>query len=363
MSNVLILTDIHKGVRNDLAAAQRQQAKFDSMIMDIIDDPARQIDTIMIPGDVFDRRKYVNFVSLGNAANSLFDPLAARVQSGKIRVVISPGNHDLYYRNNMDFCSLPLLLSGYPFDIIMQPKEIAVGGSNLLMLPWINVENHDETLKTIAASSAPYCLGHLELYGFEMHRGEFSTGGMDPGLFRHFQWVGSGHYHHRSIKDNIHYLGATYQFTWSDYNDPRGATLLNPSTGYYEFINNPFEMFHVIYYDDEKNSAEIQSMIDGDLSKYTDCFVKIRIHSKKNTYLFERLIEKLQNVNPIKVSIIEETLDISNIEIDGETTNLDDTPTLISKYIDELKLSKNTDKLKELMLHLHREAISLENIE
>lgn len=362
MTKIAILNDIHKGARNDLGALQRQQAKFDRLLIKEID--KRKIETVLIPGDVFDRRKYINFVTLGEAGKSLFEPLAERVQSGQLQVHITPGNHDIPYRNSLRYSSLPLLLNGYPFDIHMDPVEINFGQQNVLMLPWICAENYEETLQKINDSNARYCLGHLELVGFEMHRGDFSKVGMNPEIFSKFHWVGSGHYHHRSIKDNIHYLGATYQFTWADYKDPRGITFLDIDTGHYEFFDNPFESFHIYHYNDVKNELYVHQDTSKHFHHYTDSFVKIKIEKKTNSYMFDLLLEQIGKYNPAKISVIEESLEIFNdMNMEDENLNVEDTPTLIGKYIDNLQLEEKSDKLKSFMTGIYQEAISLENID
>ena len=66
----------------------------------------------------------------------------------------------------------------------------------------------------------------------------------------------SGHFHHKSDNGNVYYLPNPYQITWSDYKDPRGFHIFDTETRELEFILNPYEIFHKIYYDDEKTTLE-----------------------------------------------------------------------------------------------------------
>lgn len=358
MNKIVIITDTHFGARNDNQALMRKQAKFNSVLFQYIRD--NDIKHVVHAGDLFDRRKYINFNTLKFTREHFLEPL----DSIGCQVHIVPGNHDLYYRNISDVNSMTELLRGYNnIHLYMKPTELDLDGKSLLFLPWICDENYEESVEAIEKSKSLYCVGHLELDGFEMYRGQFNNHGMSPMLFSRFDWVGSGHFHHRSIRENIHYLGAAYQLTWADYKDPRGFTVLDLDTGEYEFIDNNHEVFHIYYYDDLKAKEQIESDLQKDFSGYEDCYVKIKIVNKVNTYLFDLLLEKFQNAKPIKVSVVEENFELfSDSVVDIEGT-VEDTPTMINKYVDGLNIGDKAIKLKSFMAELYSEAISLESFD
>ena len=69
-----LITDLHFGVRNDHSAFADFQEKFyNNIFFPYIKD--NDIDTIVDLGDTFDRRKYINFVSLDRAKRMFFDPI------------------------------------------------------------------------------------------------------------------------------------------------------------------------------------------------------------------------------------------------------------------------------------------------
>ena len=74
-------------------------------------------------------------------------------------------------------------------------------------------------MTALSTSKCPIVLGHLEIRGFEMYRGMLENHGMDANVFDRFDTVCSGHFHHKSSRGGIHYLGSPLQFTWSDYGD------------------------------------------------------------------------------------------------------------------------------------------------
>ena len=55
-----------------------------------------------------------------------------------------------------------------------------------------------EQFRSIKDTDATICMGHLELNGFEMHKGHFSENGYPKEIFKDFPTVFSGHFHKKS---------------------------------------------------------------------------------------------------------------------------------------------------------------------
>ena len=161
---ILLITDQHFGVRNDSQYyVSKYRTFYEGTVLPYID--KNKIDTIICLGDTFDRRKYVNFHSLDAAKEMWFDPLQER----GVHMYMLIGNHDIYYKNTLRVNSPELLLSEYSnIDVVSSPRELHIGGCDILLLPWICDENRAESTKSIAESTASICLGHLELNGFEV---------------------------------------------------------------------------------------------------------------------------------------------------------------------------------------------------
>ena len=174
-------------------------------------------------------------------------------------------------------------------------------------------------------------------------------------MFKAFRRVFSGHYHHKSITGNITYLGNPYEITWADYNDLRGFHIYDTETMEIEMIENPYSMFHKIYYDDEKVDY-------GDLSKYKDTYVKIIIRNKNNTYLFETLMDKLINVGVGHISVVDNLFDIEDLGDDIENLeDVEDTMSVIRSCVDGLQFN-NKESLNKLMQDLYNEALTMETV-
>ena len=50
-------------------------------------------------------------------------------------------------------------------------QQVDFDGFDILFIPWICDDNHDETIRTIENTKSTIAMGHLEIKGFEMHNG------------------------------------------------------------------------------------------------------------------------------------------------------------------------------------------------
>jgi DNA repair exonuclease SbcCD nuclease subunit len=347
---VAIITDQHFGARNDSTAFLDFYERFyNDTFFPTLD--SNNIESVLILGDTFDRRKYVNFYSLDRAKKMFFDKLEER----GIKVFMIAGNHDTYFKNTNDVNSPELLLAEYTnIHLVNKAQDIIVHDTPICFVPWICPDNYEESIETINSSNAEICMGHFEIAGFAMYRGMESHEGLSKNLFQRFDMVFSGHYHHRSDDGHIYYLGNPYELTWQDYNDPRGFHLFDIQTRQLEFVRNPNTMFERAEYDD--------TLVDPSLNDYghlTNKYVKIVVVNKNDFYKFDKFITKVYDANPYEVKIIEDFSEFTEGEIDSDI-NLEDTLDVLSNYIDSVETDLDKDKVKTFMKSLYTEAINLE---
>ena len=347
---VAIITDQHFGARNDsIAFLDFFQKFYDDTFFPSLD--AAGINTVLILGDTFDRRKYVNFYALDRAKKMFFDKLEER----GIRVHMLAGNHDTYYKNTNDVNSPDLLLREYNnIDVIDSPETIVIDGTSICMMPWICPENYQESLDEMKNTKAEICMGHFEIAGFAMHRGMESHDGLSKEIFDKFDMVFSGHYHHRSDDGHIYYLGNPYELTWQDFKDTRGFHLFDLERRELEFIPNPNTMFERIEYDDRD-----QDPIDLDTVDLTGKYVKLVVVNKTDFYKFDKFIQKLYNKGCYEIKIIEDFSEFEDGEI-GEEINLEDTVSVLSNYVDSIETDVDKEQIKTFMRTLYTEAVNQE---
>tara|TARA_X000000368_G_scaffold286090_1_gene227205 strand:- start:69 stop:1100 length:1032 start_codon:yes stop_codon:yes gene_type:complete len=343
MSKVLLITDQHFGVRNDnLHYVERYRKFYTEVVLPKIDEEG--ITEILNLGDTFDRRKSCNFASLEAAKDMWFRPLQER----GIKQTILLGNHDIYYKNTLRVNSPDLLLGEFDnIEIIYSPGERVIGGKLMMLIPWICEENKQACWEAINDTDAKYCMGHFELNGFDPIPGYTMTHGDDPSPFKKFKMVCSGHYHVKSSKSNIRYLGNPCQLYWNDYDQERGFHILN-NNGSLTFHTNPFNTFHKIYYNDDLSLSPV------DIKRLEGMYVKVIVEEKKDQVKFDSIVRRLQAADLADLKIIEDmSYELDDVDDDVE---IEDTLTILEQCVSDFE---NKEGIFKILKSLYMEAVEV----
>lgn len=343
MSKVCLLTDTHFGARSDqVAFLQHMHWFFQHVFFPTLQE--NNIKIIYHLGDLVDRRKYINYNTLQRMKTDFLQEIVER----NLEMHIIPGNHDTFYKNTLSLNALNEIVSGYKG--IHVHNKIEVIQPNLVLVPWITEDNRQETEHVLSkASEESIVMGHLELAGFSMNPGTVAEHGEPPETYKKFRHVYSGHYHSKSTKGNVTYLGAPFQFNWGDYGDLRGFHLLDTETLDLEFIENPYSMFSQVVYD-ENDPKGIKEILAQELMQR---YVKVIVRNKKTQAKFENFIKKIDEKMPLDLKIVETMqLNIDKENFSGEET----TTEIIRKYVDQVD-SPVKSKLESKMLSLYERAI------
>ena len=353
---IALITDTHWGIRNDSPIIMDHMKRFlDETFFPRLKEEG--INTIIHLGDLVDRRKYVNFVTASRLRNDFFEVCKAH----NIMVYIIAGNHDTYYKNTNNINALRELVVGKYSNVIVYsqgPSVVEFDGTQIVMLPWICNENREEAFKFLNDTKAPIVMGHLELVGFEMYRGNVSHDGDDPKLFDRFDLVCTGHYHTRSNRGNIYYLGTPVQYVWSDFGDDKGFHILDTDTRELTFHKNPNPIFFKFFYDDL--DKQMDEVLVFDAEQYKNCYVKVIIKNKTNPLWFDNVIDRLEKSGVVDLQVVEDHLNL-NLEADEDiVSEAEDTITILKNYINSMSINTDKKRVEDIVYSLYNEALAIE---
>ena len=114
---VAILNDTHCGVRNSSDIFLNYQERF---YKDIFFPYLKKhnIKNILHLGDYYEHRKFVNFKALNQNRKVFLEPL----RDNDITMDIIPGNHDVFYKNTNELCSLKELLGYFTSNVHLSER-------------------------------------------------------------------------------------------------------------------------------------------------------------------------------------------------------------------------------------------------
>ena len=351
---IAIITDMHLGVRGDSKVFLDHQEKFFSEVFFPYID-SNDIKIVLDLGDTFDRRKYINYVTLNRAKKFFFNQLQER----NIEYHAITGNHSVYYSNTNEVNSMDLLLQEYDNFHIYEstPVNLTFGSTNVVMVPWLTKDNIQNSLDVLKTSTAHICMGHFDIVGFEMLKGTLCSHGLNKEVFTHFESVYSGHFHHPSEYGNINYLGAPYEMTWSDHGGKRGFRVLDTETRDLEWVLNPTPIYHKIEYDDADMTVEDVEALD--ISNINNAFIKVIVKNRTNPYVYDLFLDKLSDSGASDVKSVEDSLNLEDSGVEEILDQSADTKDILHSYIETLDTAANKAAIKQIVDELYNEALSL----
>ena len=350
MNKFAILGDTHFGARDDSLKFHNYFARSLNEFFDWCE--REGITTVFQLGDLWDRRKYINYRTLLEARKYFFDEALGR----GIDIITLLGNHDIAYKNTLRVNSTELLIDPktYPnVTLVKEPTTFKFGGESIDLIPWICDENEEEVIEFIKNSESELCMGHFEIAGFAMYKGNESKEGLSHKLFQRYEMVFSGHYHTKSQQGNIMYVGTPYEITWQDWNDPRGWHSFDISSRDIVFCQNPYTMFEKIVYSD----TPIKELSDD---KVKGKYVKVVVAKKSDSYKFEQFVKEIERLGCYDVKVVDTIMDYSANSVNKDV-DLEDTLQILKRYVDGVELEEVTsDDVKQYIDELHTEAVNSE---
>lgn len=256
MSKVIITADIHFGVPgklDDIIYANeciREYAK------------AKNIDTILILGDLFHDRRYLEIDTL-NAAYNFFKTAKSAYDQDWI---VFPGNHDMFLKHSWEINSLAPLSD--IMTVIQEPSSFILSGQKFWILPFISLEqSYMQALNKIndEAEENDILLTHIGVNGAILNTCFMLK---DWGIVHFnntkFKRIYTGHFHStQEINGRVYYPGSPIPFKQDEGNVPHGFFVLDLETSEHRFIDI-WQIGKKIF-PGRKPPAQYCSIIDSDV--------------------------------------------------------------------------------------------------
>ena len=208
-------TDLHFGNKNNSRQHNIDCEEF--VIWFIEEAKARGCDVCIFLGDWHHHRASVNVSTLNYSVSNL-----KKLSEAFEEVYVIVGNHDLFYREKREINSFPYADLFDNIHIVNDNTEIT---GNVSLVPWLV----EDEWKKMTKLDTKYVFGHFELPHFMMNAivEMPDHNELQAEHFNKPDFVFSGHFHKRQIRDKIHYLGSPFPHNYADaWDDQRGAMFL-----------------------------------------------------------------------------------------------------------------------------------------
>ncbi len=345
---IAIISDQHFGVNGASEFFMGEYENFyNEVFFKSIDN--EKPDAVVIPGDVWENRKYISPLTLKQAITQFFAPLSKR----NIPIHIAYGNHDVYYKNTNFINSIDFLADMFPnIHVVKEAEKIG----NFMLASWLCADNEAVIKEKLAKTDAKYLLGHFEINGMPMTVGADCTHGEDKSLFAKFDRVISGHFHVRSNDGKIFYTSNTHQTNWNDYKEEKGFHYFDDNSNILTPVNNPRKIYSILEWTEDTKYDDCHQEVEGKI-------VKIKIPSlatidrEKFSIFASKCIE-----NAYKTSVVE----VDNSEGKAEKVEIDDSvfislETTVKDYIAKSVSKELIKQCEDIFFDIKKRAEGLDD--
>jgi predicted phosphodiesterase len=254
-----------------------------------------------------------------------------------LEVILICGNHDSYFRDRNNVNSLRTLFTGKKnFRITDTEPQVL---DNMVFVPWgFNPKNY----------KSKYCFTHADVNGFEYQKGVVSKSGFDQQDLEFFTFVYAGHFHRKSLKKNMMYLGSLIALNFGEVDSEHGFGVFDNETGKFEFVETKVEVFKKIKYPSQKEITN---------QDFTDKVVSIIVEKQDEGY--EKFIDNIYQQKPAEVKILNMESNLKSIMQLDTVEEVENILSLSKKYIEGMELQKPIDQkiLFEIFQKTYEEAM------
>jgi len=269
-------TDIHFGLKGNSRVHNDDCEQFVKWFIDQA--KAEGCETCIFLGDWHHHRSATN-VSTMNYTVSNMERLSAAFE----KVYVIMGNHDLFYREKREINSMEFIRNIPNIHIV---NEWLVD-DDVAIIPWIV----EDEWKKIPEMKQKYIFGHFEIPYFKMNAmvDMPDVGTIQADHFVNQQYVFTGHFHKRQVRNNIHYIGNAFPHNYADAGDDERGMMILEHGGKPKYINWP-NMPKYRQYKISSLLADTDRMLEKNM--YVRVGLDIKISYEEANFIRETFIEK-----------------------------------------------------------------------
>jgi len=224
-SKVCCFSDLHLGVHQNSTQWHEIAINFGKWLKTNLKE--RGIKDIIFCGDLLHYRDEiaVNTIQVTSEFLNLLK---------EFNIIMIPGNHDCYFKNNSSVHSLSILKGYKNITVLDKPTTETFFGKTLTFCPW------GTDITEMPESNILF--GHFEITPFKLNEVKICEHGMtSENLLQRAPLIISGHFHTRQEREysngKIIYLGSPFHMDFGD-TGQRGFTILNIENNEMNFIPN-----------------------------------------------------------------------------------------------------------------------------
>ena len=305
----------------------------------------QKITKLIFGGDFFHYRDEINVKSL-YFADKLLDLF------NEFEIIMIPGNHDAYYKDNSTVHSLSILNNRKNITIFDKPTVVTLFDKKVGFCPW------GTPLKNI-----PKCdllIGHFEIQNFNFNSFKICEAGIEScDLLLKSQLIFSGHFHKRQKRKysngEIIYAGNPFEMDFNDITDQKGFYILdfNDNNIKYKFIDNNISPKHV-----KVNLSELQKLKNiAKTNGWSKLAIKIIIDKEIKTNLLDKMIASINFEAPFSLTTdyLHKFNIGNNIKLTNELGDLNIKDCIV-EYIESLDIDNKKEVISKT-IHLYNQFV------
>ena len=235
-------------------------------------------ETCIFLGDWHHHRSSTNVSTMNYTVSNM-----ERLGKAFEKVYVIMGNHDLFYRDKREINSMEFIRNIPNIHIVnnwIETEDVAI-------IPWIV----QDEWKRIPQMKQRYMFGHFELPYFQMNAMVEmpDVGGIKAEHFVNQEYMFTGHFHKRQVRNNISYMGNAFPHNYADAGDDERGMMILEYGGTPKYINWP----NMPRYRNYKIS-QLLSDPEGLLKEkmYVRVTLDIKISYEEANFIRETFIEK-----------------------------------------------------------------------